>query len=425
MNAELDTLVLKALQKEPDRRYQSAEALRQDVLAYLDGQPIAAKRDSSWYLLKKTVARHKLPAALLAAVVVTLVAFTIALSISYERTRVEAAKAMQIKVFLEDTLASVQPAGVGREVTVREALDEAVQWVEIALADQPEVEASLRNTIGNSYRNLGAFDKAERQLQLALRLREELWGDEHLQVAQSLNTIGLLRRDQGQSDEAERLFRESLGMRRRLLGVDHLDLTNSLMNLGGLQLALGRYAQAEQLYGEALAIRRRSLGPQHADVAMCLYKLAMVAAARSDSADAVRLHKEALAIRRRTLHAEHPDTARSLLALAEALMDSGDASQAEPLLRECFELRRALFPQGHWQIAEVGSLWGACLTRLHKYQEAEPLLLASLEFLQEMRGPSDSHTVAATERCALLYEAWGKGEQARIYRDRLPASTGN
>jgi len=420
INDEVDTITLKALAKEPARRYQSAEALKQDVVRYLAGEPIDAKRDSTFYVLRKTVARHRLPAALGAAFLISLIGFTIALYISNERSQLEAAKATQIKVFLEDTLGSVQPATVGRETTVHEVLDEAVHWVEIALTEQPEVEASLRTTIGNSYRSLGALAKAETQLQQALRLRREDSGDESLEVAESLNSIGMLRRDQQKFDEAERLFRKALTLRRKLLGPSHIGLTNSLMNLGGLMLDRGRHDEANALFREALAIRRRVRGSGHPDVAMCLYRLAQVAAAAGDTAEAIELHQQALAIREQALHPDHPDVARSMLASGTVLLQAGESDRAESLARQCVEVRRRSLPAGHWQVAEAQSLLGACLQAQHKFERAEEQLLQSLDALRESRGPSDEHTRTAIRRLGELYEAWGRPLEAAKYRANAP-----
>ncbi len=420
INDEVDTITLKALAKEPARRYQSAEALQQDVLRYLAGEPIDAKRDSTFYVLRKTVARHRLPAALGAAFLISLIGFTIALYISNERSQLEAAKATQIKVFLEDTLGSVQPATVGRETTVHEVLDEAVHWVEIALTEQPEVEASLRTTIGNSYRSLGALAKAETQLQQALRLRREDSGDESLEVAESLNSIGMLRRDQQKFDEAERLFRKALTLRRKLLGPSHIGLTNSLMNLSGLMLDRGRHDEANALFREALAIRRRVRGSGHPDVAMCLYRLAQVADAAGDTAEAIELHQQALAIREQALHPDHPDVARSMLASGTVLLQAGEPDKAESLARQCVEVRRRSLPAGHWQVAEAQSLLGACLQARREFESAEELLLQSLDALRESRGPSDEHTRTAIRRLRKLYEAWGRPLEAAKYRANAP-----
>ncbi len=386
LDDELDTIVLTALAKDPERRYQSAAALRQDVLNYLAGLPLDAKRDSTAYLLRKMLSRHKLAVAAGVAVVILGLAGTVVLLFMYHRSVTETAKANQIKIFLEDTLSSVEPLGEGREVTVHEALDEAVHWVEITLADQPEIEAALRHTIGNSYRSLGLLQAAEDQLQRALDIRLQLWGRRHLDVAASLNSLALLRRDQQQLDSAEQLARESLGLRQQLLGEDHLETTNNLLNLGRILAAQGRTRDARALYEQALDLRVRWLGHDHQDVAMCLYGLGELLAADGRLERAIALHREALDLRRAVLHSRHPDLARSALALGRLLNEHGRPEAAEPLIVEGRRIRQAVLPVEHWRIAEATALLGDCLTRLQRFDEARALLPAACDQITAARG---------------------------------------
>ena len=416
---EIDTIVLKALAKDPDRRYQSVAALREDVRRYLAGEPVDAKRDSSWYLLGKMARRHKAPAGVAAAFVVLVAAFGATASVLYQRAADEAVraneerdKANEIRVFLEDTLGSVgPPPSNGRQTTVAEMLDEAVHWVGI-VGGRAEISAALQNTIGNSYRSLGQLDKAERQLLEALERRRRIYGERHLEVARSLNSLGLLRRDQGDPAEAERLFTTALDMRLELLGEDHLAVAMSHQNLGALALRQEDLKAAEMSFTRALDIRRAVLGEDHPDVAMCLFQLGTVAERRGDPAEAERRHRSALRIRRATQHGEHPDIARSLKALGRVLIKAGDPEGAEPLLREAVEIVERIVPEDHWRLAEVRSELGECLSAARRYEDAEPLLLSSLRTLETARGPRDPVTEAARRRVVRLYRASGRPESA-------------
>ena len=385
LDNELETIVLKTLSKEKQRRYQSAAALRDDITRYLAGEPVEAKRDSGWYILRKAVVRYRMRASIAAIFVVLLIAFSATVFVMYQRATIEANKARQIKIFLEDTLSSVQPAEGERDVSVRELLDEAVLWIDLALADQPEVRASIQTTIGNSYRSLGLFEKAEIQLQAALQTRLDLFGDEHLEIVRSLNLLAHLRREQGQLEEAERLFRTALAMRRKLENDDKYDIY-TLANLAQVRRAQNDYEDAERLLNESLAIRRRLFGDVHPETAMCHYNLAFLAEDRGDLIRAERLHREALAMRRAVLHRHHPSLRNSLDALGTLLLRTGRPEEAEPLLRECLELRIETLPPDHWQIAQTQGVLGESLSQLERYQEAESLLLESWELFKEALG---------------------------------------
>ncbi len=375
---ELDTMVLKALAKDPQRRYSSAEALGRDLRRYLAGEPIDAQRDSGWYVLRKMVRRHRGAATAGAAFVVLLMMFGAAMALMYRRSRLEAAKANQIRVFLEDTLGSVGKPTSGGDVTLREVLDEAVHWVQIALADQPEVEASLRTTIGNSYRALGLHDNAERQLTRALEIHRNLFGDRHGAVAQSLNGLAQIHRDRGDLVRAEELSREALAIRRQVLGPNHPDLPIGLQNLASIARTRGDEIEAEKLLREALEIRRKLYGDRHADTAMTQFMLADILRAQRRFAEAEQLHRQALDTRLQVLDEEHPDVARSQLALGGVWIEAG------------------------------------------KYGEAEPMLLRAHDKLEQTRGGGHSDTAEAVRLLIRLYQATGDDGRADLFRQRLP-----
>ncbi len=411
LDDEVETIVRKTLAKEPDRRYQSAEALRRDVEQYLAGEPIDAKRDSGWYVLRKTLQRYKLQAGAAAGLVVLLAGFSIAMSLLYQRARTEAEKVTTIKVFLEDTLGSVESPGAS-EVTVRNFLDEGVYWIEVALADRPEIEAAVRTIIGNAYRNVGQFEAAQRQLLAALETRRAMYGEGHLQLANSYSSLGLLRLTEGRYDEAETHFREAFDIRRRALGQDHLQVAMALNNLAGLMRARGRVEDAEGLYRRSLAIRTARLGEEHADVAMCQFRLAQVAADKGEHARALLLHEQALATRRAVLHAEHPDLARSLEAIGVLHMSLQEPQLAETPLHECLERHRRALPAGHWRTARAHRQYGDCLVAQARYAEGEQHLVTGYENLQTALGPDHVETQSALESLRALYDAWGRPEQA-------------
>ncbi|MCG8405290.1 MAG: serine/threonine-protein kinase [Phycisphaerales bacterium] len=410
---ELDTIVLKAMAKSPDRRYQSVAALQEDIERVLSGRAIEAKRDSGGYLFKKFVQRHKAAVTIGLALLVLVLGLNAAVSMTY---RQQAEKEKRLRVFWEDTLGSVGPPTEGRVVTLAEVLDETNHWIEVAASDDPDLEASLRTTIGNSYRSLGDYDKAEKQLRLALEMRRDRFGDEHADVARGLNALALLNRNRGDHAEAERLFQEALAMRRRLLGKNHLDVAQVLQNMAVSRVQQGRLDEAEPLFREALAIRRSHWGDRHADVAMCLYQLGALEGLRGDHDAAETLHRDALRTRRETLHPEHPDIARSLLALGELLSQTEEAESAEPHLRECVNIMRRIVSEDHWRFAEAESALGACMTTLKQFAEAEEMLVRSHSVLENARGERDELTLQSAARLIQLYEAWGKPALARQYR---------
>ena len=340
---EVETIVLKCLAKERDRRYQTAGELARDIRHYLADEPIEAKRDSVAYVLRKHLRRYRLPLAISAAFLLVVVAGLVA-SLTFwgqsvgERDKAElarqfadqqrriaeaeAAKAGAVNAFLQDMLAAVDPAGpMGRDVTVREVLDQAAREIDAgSLIHQPELESAVRLTIGRMYAELGLYAAAEPHLRTALGIRERLPGG-RIAVAECLSQLGQLLRSAGKFDEAGRLCEQALQIRSDVLGPGNIAVADSLNDVATVLAAQGEYDKAESPFREALAIYRESPDDQRAQIAVVLTQLADLMNRRGDYTAAEPLYREALETRRRVLGEDHLHVAGSLNNLAVLLLE--------------------------------------------------------------------------------------------------------
>jgi len=359
LDDDLDRVVLKALAIDPAERYASAAALGDDLRRCRVGEPVEAKADRRLYVLGKLIRRHALPIGIAAMFLLLLIGSSAALLLMYQRAVAETEKVRQINLFLEDTLGSIEPASAGGDATVRDLLDEASRWVDIALSNQPEVESAIRAIVGNSYRNIGAYESAERELGIALRLRRQTHGETHIEVASGLSEMALLRRDQGRLDAAAELFEQSLAMRREIAGDASPEVAYALANLGLLRMEQARFEEARSLLEESLAVRRRLFGDEHGDVAMCLFQLAELSQRQGELDTAVTLHRQALAMRRRVLHGRHPDLGRSLEALGRALLARGESAEAHAVIEECLRVRIDTYGEDHARVRDTRRMLAA------------------------------------------------------------------
>ncbi|UCG31969.1 MAG: tetratricopeptide repeat protein, partial [Phycisphaerales bacterium] len=343
INEEVETIVLKCLSKERERRYQTAGELARDIKHYLGGEPIEAKRDSVGYVLRKHLRRYWVPTAIAAAFVLVVTAgFVTSLGFWQREVRhretasLEAAKAEAVKDFLQRMLAAVDPEQArGREVTVRQILDDAARQIDRgSLGDEPEIEAEVRTTIGNTYMGLGLYDSAEPHLRTALRIRRGLFGERHVDTAGSMNYLGVLLVNRNEYDEAEPLYRRALAIRQELLGPEHTEIADSLNNLGGLLSRTGRFEEAEALLRESLAMFRRLVGADDPSMAHARNNLAAMLYRQGKCAEAEPLFRESLEVNRRLLGEDHPDVCKMACNLAAVRRDLGDYEAAEPLFRE-------------------------------------------------------------------------------------------
>lgn len=428
LRGDLETIMLKALNKPVSERYESVPTLQGDIGRFLSNQPILARQPSAMYVLRKLIVRNKGAFAFVTTLVVLLAAFAVTMSAMFgiqrrERMRAvrETQKAEQINTFLQDMLSSVNPDEArGREVTVREVLDEASEEMETGLSDQPEVQAAVRATIGNTYVALGAFDEAEDHLERALATRKELFGDTHLEVSSSLSDLAGLRRETGDYEAAEAHFRETLSMNRLLLSDDDPRVATSLSNLSLLLKDQGQYAEAESLCRQALDIRKRHLGENDSDVALSLNNLATLLQEQGKYAEAEPLMREALAKDRAILGEDHPDVASDLSNLATLLLSQGKYAEAEPPLREALALNRMLYGDDHPSVASTLNNLATALDYQGKYEEAEPMYREALVLYKAILGEEHQAVASVLNNFATILQALEKYEEAEAtHRDAL------
>ncbi|MGE0128903.1 MAG: tetratricopeptide repeat protein [Blastocatellales bacterium] len=406
---DLDNIVMMAMRKEPERRYQSVEQFSEDIRRHLEGLPVVARKDTFGYRAGKFARRHKAGVIILALLAILAVAMTIqAAFIARERDRAnqEAATAEAVTRSLVTLFEIADPSkSSGNVITARELLDQGAEKVVRELKDQPEVQARLMDTIGRLYQSIGSYDRAQPLLEEALKLRRQSLGPEHPDVAASLNHLAEVVYLKGDYEGSESLFRESLAMRRKLLGVEHKDVAESLNNLASTLRERGNLGETEPLLREALAMRRKLLGEEHSDVAESLNDLGRLLSEQGKFDEAESLYRQALEMRRKLLGADHPRVAINLNNLAAMLQEKGDYKGAEPLFREALAMRRKLLGEEHPDVAiSLGNL-ASLLQDLREYDEAERLYRQTLAIRRRVLSEEHPRVTITMNNLATLLQA--------------------
>jgi serine/threonine-protein kinase len=397
LRGDLDTVVLKALDNEPARRYASAEALAEDVRRHRSGHPVLARRETLGYVAAKFVRRHRLGAAAGAAALVSLllgmagIAWQAAVAArERDRARAEAERAQSVKEFLIDLFKASDPAETaGETITARDLLDRGARRIETDLAGHPSLQAELFDVVAGISHELGRYDEARRLAEQSLAKARAAYGPEHLQVARTLETLGWIEQRAGDYARSEELRRQALAMRRKLLPADSTEVAESLESLGLLLRVTARLDEAEAFEREALAIREKRLGPEHLDTANALANLADVLHAKGDYASAAEQHRKVLAIRRRALGDQHPTVAYSLVSLGGALLLLGDRDAAEAAHREALAIRRRAYGDEHPLVSESLHHLAATLQGQGELTEAVALYRQVLAMDRKLKG--DEH----------------------------------
>jgi serine/threonine protein kinase/tetratricopeptide (TPR) repeat protein len=432
---DIETIVAKALEKDKERRYASASGLAADIHRYLKDEPIAARPPSASYQLRKFAQRHRALVASTTAVFLVLVIGIIAST--WEATRArraertaidernrannEAAATKAVSDFVQnDLLAQASSKRQARpdmkpdpNLTVRTALDRAAARIPAKFADRPLLEASIRQTIGNTYSDLGLYPDAERQMEQALDLRRRVLGEQHADTLMSLNNLAALYLNQGKHGQAEPLFTRLLELRRRVLGEDHIETLRTMNNLAVLYVYEGQYARAEPLYTRVLEIKRRVLGAEHPSTLTGMSNLGTLYGYEGKYALVEPLFTKAFEARQRVLGGEHPDTLVAMTNLATFYADRGRYDRAESLDVKALEILRRVAGEQHPDTLRTMYNLAAVYRRLGKYDESDRLFTKTLAGQRQVLGEDHRSTLDTMWEVVLLYQDQGKYAQAK------------
>jgi eukaryotic-like serine/threonine-protein kinase len=420
MRGDLDSIALKALEKDRSRRYSSPSDFVADIGRYLRNEAVFAVPPSVGYRARKFARRHRaglVTACAFALVLVVAATLTIRQSM---RANQEAAVAQAVNDFLQNDLLAQASAATQSgpstkpdpDLKVRTALDRAAARIGGKFDRQPEVEGAIRDTIGQTYMDLGLYPDARKQLERALDLHRQMLGAKNPKTLKTMSRLGRISFLQGRDTDAEALLGQSLEIQRRVLGPDHPDALYSMNNLATVYHSQGRYALAEALQSQNLEIRRRVLGPENPDTLYSMNSLANLYNAQGKHVQAEALHRQNLEIRRRVLGPEHPDTLQSMNNLASVYGDEGKYAQAEALDSEALGIMRHVLGPDH----------PATLISMHnlaedycyqgKYAQAEALLSQALAIQRRVLGREDPDNLELMSDLADVYAAQGRYTQA-------------
>jgi eukaryotic-like serine/threonine-protein kinase len=379
LRGDLDWIVLKALEKDRRRRYDSARGLADDVRRHLAHEPVLAGPPSTAYRLGKLLRRHRTFVSAAAVALLALVAGTVAATTQAVRAlraeqaaREEARTAREVSDFLAE-LFEVQDPGLarGNTVTARELLDRGADRIRGRLADQPLVRARLQTTIGEIYRRLGLYDAARPLLEEALSTRERLVGANDAETVRTLYSLARLRFDGGDHADAEASYRTALARLSAGPAPDPVERARLRFELAAVLTKSGRYPESESLARQALDALAGALGPSH------------------------------------------PELARPWDILGSVLLHQGRLSESERAYRRALALHEASPRRNRSQIAVTWMNLSLVLQRQGREAEGEDHLRRAAAVFEELYGPSHRLRATALHNLASLYLQQGRFPEAK------------
>ncbi len=469
LRGDLDWIVLKALEKDRSRRYESPRRLSEDIGRHLELQPIEARPASVRYRASRFAQRHRLGVGVAAAFVLLLLFFAATMGLQAkrvaserDRANAEADVSREISRFLTELFEVSDPSEArGNSITAREILDRGADRIENELGDQPEVQARLMASIGGTYESLGLFGDADRLLKRAWEQQKEILGEDDPETIATLYRWTDVLFRQGRYREMEPYSREIYERYRRVLGERHPDTVDALSGHGAVLIELGRFEEAREIGAQVLELVRQIHGQESARYYSALYDQEVLYIYEGRYEEAIEGFERVVAGHSRILGPEARTTLTSKSMLGLAYLEAGKLDRAEPLLREVLEgrieilgpehdgtlmsvanvgkllldqgrteaaeqlfadlvrtRRRVSAPDNPWTAAALG-LHGQALLALGRVDEAEPLLREDVDILRRVFDDAHPDLLAAQRALA---QAWVQQQRLDV-AERLLAET--
>jgi serine/threonine-protein kinase len=389
LRGDLDRIVLKALQKEPERRYTSAEALATDIRRHLEGLPVSARGDALTYRARKFLRRHRVAAAAAAVVVLSLVGGLVAATSQARRAAREARKAEAVKDFLKSLFAASDPSEAkGEERTARQLLDDGARRIETELTDQPEVQSEVARLIASVYHELGEFDRATPLLRADLERRRKLEGPRSLAAAQSLEQLADASYEQSRFDAAGALYEEALAIQRERGGRRTPEVARLLWDIAGVRRNRGDRAGAEDLQKQALTLFVETRGEDSREANWVRESLAITYADGDRYAEAAALQEPVASWRERHDGPDHPQTLVARYNQALYLLATGRTADAYRIAGDVVARQRRVLGERHDALGSSLRLVARILDAAGRTEEAMAPIEEAVAIHGEGRGPS-------------------------------------
>lgn len=417
LSGDLDTILMVALRKEPDRRYASVDQFVGDVVRYLDGQTVSARPDTVGYRVHKFLARNaaasSLAAAAVAAIVVLTVLYTGRLAEERDNARLEAAKATEMADFMRSLFGVSAPTKAkGEAVTARELLDRGAARIQDGLEGQPLLQASMARTIGDVYGELALYEEARGLLSLAVDTYRDQLGDDDLELAAALFSYGRMSERVRAIEDAEAALGESYRIREKILGPHDPQTALALDWLGVVAYRDNRLDEAREKIETALVDLENGLGPDHLDVGKCLNHLAIVLNWQDDHQAAVEVFERGLIILDTELEEDNPLRAAMRVNYADAVRNAGDPARADTLYLEALPMMEKAYGPEHPYIGVVLTSHANLRRSMKDYESAERLQLRALAVWEESLGPDHVQVSWCYNNLGLIRRLLGDHEGA-------------
>jgi tetratricopeptide (TPR) repeat protein len=341
VDADLEVIALRLLAADPARRYDTADALVEDLTRFLDGRPILARDDSFAYVVRKNLRRHWIPATAAAALFITIIVASVSLFIAYQNAERERIRSERTLASFQKALGSANPeTGAGSSsMGIDDFLGLVEQQVSTELVDEPYQLAGVLRTLGLIHLGFDDATRARSAIEEAHRVQADGFKRGEVTAAQFAETEFALARVQFNLQDfalAEATYRRALALREKALGREDVDTVETMRHLASALRAQQRLDESQAMLEDA--IRRSAAFPDTnaANVIRVglLHGRATLLAAREDVVAAVAQYEQALNALLEIVPRDDWRVGRTRYNLARVQMCTGDLKRAFENARE-------------------------------------------------------------------------------------------
>lgn len=410
LRGDLDWIVMRAIEHDRARRYETANALAMECRRFLNFEPVIARPPSTGYLLRRFVQRNRLTVVAASIAGLAIAAGAAGAAIGFvrateaEKLAVEEAQtAVQVSNFLVELFEVSDPSEArGNSVTAREVLDRGSTSIAQELRHQPEVQSTLMLTMGKVYSRLGLFPEALGLLSDSLDVRRGSLPEGREGIAEALYELSYVHTLAGNYGEALTLGTEALELRRAVLGEIHEDVGHALGNLAVLAYYRSEYELSLDLFRQTFDVFRQTLGEDHPDTINTLSSLGSLHWRTGDLAEAERIMRLALEQKRRAVGDDHPETAVMYNNLAILVKDRGDLAAAEPLYLTALRIQQKTLGK-HPLVANTMNNIGTFYLTKNDFDNAEAMFYDALDMWADTLGEDNVKVHTAKQNLGRLY----------------------
>ena len=460
---DIDNIVLKAMQKEPERRYSTVEQFSEDIRRHLEGLPIFARKNSIGYRSKKFFERHRVGVItaflLLLSIIIGSIGIIVQSNVAAkerDRAMLEAKKSERINAFLQDIFAAPNPEIEGKDVKVVDVLKNASEKINKELSDDPETKAAVMYTIGTTYIGLGLYDDAEKYLKNSLDISEKIFSTDDPQTAKVMEQLAYNYQEKGNYTKADSLYQkalqifklrggnissveakalsdygsslynqgkyneskkyqvEALDAFRKIYGNTDPHVVRSLNDLGTVAGETGDWNTAAKYIKEVLDFFLQTDGKESVNYSRALSNYATILEVQGKLDEAIEAQREAVEIKKRVQGKNHPDAMFAQITLADELTKRGDYAEAANLSREAMESLDKSLPHINALTAYSRVVYAKALIKLEDFKKALPFINDALQIRKELYPPNHwllTTTKALLGACLVGLKQYTRAEQ--------------